>query len=377
MVVVGTENGPSGPWLTQNPRGIVAKLRRVSLYRPEETILRKHGLPRHSVLLGAIALGAFTLALSLAWSVPIALAAGPADAQANELVRLINGERAYLGKAPLRTDSFLALKARDGAVACPNDASKVMPGRAKDFAVYGFGANVHLLRLCPTYTSMDAMKGWGYNGARGEIAALNGGYGTSKVGYNYGCTPSVRSCPGSATSTYSTTAHAMSNWTSSSSHYAIIIGSYDRVGCGAWIGSNGAYYYDCMMSRGGRSVSRTRSAPRPPGAATSPVATQNPTGTPSPSSDLATDSPWPTADPAAIVGGAQAANGSSPNPAAAFLGGIAKGGPQSDPPNRGVGAPATARNVSVAAGAITAIFSLFYGLFLAVKQRRPRNRSAG
>lgn len=347
--------------------------------------MRNHHLPRHTIVLGVVALSALTLALSLTWSVPTALAAGPANAQATELVRLINGERAHLGKAALRTDSFLALKARDGAVACPNDATKVMPGRAKDFAVYGFGANAHLLRLCPTYTSMDAMKSWGYNTARGEITALNGGYGTGKVAYSYGCTPSVRACPGAATSTYSTTAHAMANWTSSPTHYSIIVGSYDRIGCGAWIGSNGAYYYDCMASRGGRTVPKSR----PAAGANQPAATQSGAtagpssgvlGMPGPemplASPAASSTASATAGPTAIAKGVPPTS-SPPNPATALVGRTANGGPQSDPPGGNVGAPVTSRNLSVAAGAFTAMFSLLWGLLMALKRRRPRRRPVG
>jgi hypothetical protein len=346
--------------------------------------LLNHRRPRHAVVLGALTISALTLVLSLAWSVPATLAAGPANAQASELVRLINGERAHLGRAALRTDTFLAAKARDGAVACPNDATKVMAGRAKDFAVYGYPSNSHALRLCPTYSSMDAMKAWGYKGARGEITALNGGYGTARVGYTYGCTPSVRTCPGSTTSTYSTTAHAMANWTSSSSHYAIIVGSYDRVGCGAWIGSNGAYYYDCMFSRGGRSVPKATGTPRPGGAVDPPAATPRPTETPAPSFDaaigmpgaempLASHAAGPLASPT-IVASVEAT--SAPDPDTALLGGTAQGGPQSDPPDGSARAPATSRNLSVAAGAMTAILSLLYGLLLAVKRRRPGSRAA-
>ena len=84
--------------------------------------------PGHAVLLGAAFLTALSLSLSLAWSVPAARAAGAGYAQASELVRLINGERAALGKAPLRVDTFLAQKATDGPVACPNDATKVVFG---------------------------------------------------------------------------------------------------------------------------------------------------------------------------------------------------------------------------------------------------------
>ncbi len=364
--------------------------------------------PPYVLAPAVLALSAFVLALSLAWSVPAVLAAGPANAQANELVRLINGERAYLGKAPLRVDTFLASKARDGAVTCPNDASKVMQGRAKDFAVFGFPANAHQLRLCPTYTSMDAMASWGYTGSRGEITALNGGYGTSMVDYKYGCTPSLRTCPGSTTQTYYTTDRAMWDWTSSATHYAIIIGSYDRVGCGAWIGSNGAYFYDCLFSQGGPSV--PKATPRPtgtarPAAAPTAVPTAGPRSAPTPAqiAQTSAEAPTPTfsvptapgpsgspaepalpstepaatptAAPAAGIDRAQGVNGPSPGPDA-LLGGTLGGGSRGDAPSGDVSVPATPRNLSVAAGAITAILSLFYGLLLSLKRRRPRGQLA-
>jgi len=375
VVVVRNQNERSGSSVTLGPGGIVARRRRVSLCRPEKTILRNHRQPRYLIVLGVMALSAFAFSLSLALSVPAAMASGPANAEANELVRLINGERASLGKAPLRTDTFLASKARDGAIACPNDASKVMYGRAKDFAVYGYPSNSHLLRLCPTYTSMDAMASWGYKGSRGEITALNGGYGTGTVTYTYGCTPSVRTCPGSTTSTYHTTDIAMWDWTSSATHYAIIIGSYDRVGCGAWIGSNGAFYYDCMFSRGGPSH---KTATKPAGAAKARAGATTAPASIAPGATLYIPawSAGPTAGPTDIVEGLQATDTASPEPDAA-LGGTAQGGPQNDPPRGSVGAPAaTSADLSVAAGAITAIFSLLCGLLLSVKRRRPRNQLA-
>jgi hypothetical protein len=207
-------------------------------------------------LVAALALAA--LALLPAWSVSGVRAAGAADAQSSELVRLINGERAYLGKPALRLDRYLASKARDGAIACPNDASLIMAGRAKDIAV--FGGMSHSLRLCAQYSVMDTMKIWGYRGQRGEILAMNRGYGTGKVTYTYGCSPSVTACPGAATSTYDTAAHAMAGWMRSSGHYAVIVGGYDRVGCGAWIAADGGYYYACLFSLGGGPVATPRPA---------------------------------------------------------------------------------------------------------------------
>jgi uncharacterized protein YkwD len=212
------------------------------------------------------ALAVAVLLLLPPWSASPARAAGAADAQASELVRLINGERAYLGKPALRLDRFLASKARDGSIWCPNDASLVMAGRAKDIAL--FGPMVHSLRLCTKYSVVDAMKTWGYKGGRGEILAMNGGYGTDTITYTYGCSPSVTPCPGADTTTYSTTAHAMMGWMRSSGHYAVIVGSYDRVGCGGWVSSSGAFYYSCLFSMGGSPVATPKPTPKPTAKAT-------------------------------------------------------------------------------------------------------------
>ena len=356
--------------------------------------MRNRKLPFRAVLLGAMVLSSLALTASLVWSVPGVSAAGAANSEAGELVRLINGERAALGKAPLRLDSYLATKARDGAVACPDDATRVMAGRAKDFAVFGFGKNAHQLRLCPSYTSMDAMKEWGYAGGRGEIAALNGGYGTSKVSYRYGCTPSLRTCPGGTTSSYATTARAMTNWTSSPTHYDIIVGKYDRVGCGAWIGSNGAFFYDCMFSMGGRVAPTVRSTPAPTAAGPAPTAatrqnaaagsgTQSaatPTGTPAAvatGTPLGTAGATPSTTPplATTPPATPTAPPATPAPAALPATDTAKGGSQSDPPG-GNASAATSRDLGVAAGAMAVFISLGYALLLSWRRRRQVRRAA-
>jgi uncharacterized protein YkwD len=235
------------------------------------------------------------LMLLPAWSVsvPEVRAAGAADAQASELVRLINGERAYRGKSTLGLDKYLASKARDGSVWCPNDSSKVMTGRARDIAVSGYFS--HNLRLCPRYTIIDAMATWGYTRGRGEILTYNSGLGTGTKTYTYGCSPSVTTCPGPTTPTYSTTVRAMAGWMSSSVHYSIILGSYDRVGCGAWVGSNGTYYYACLFAMGGSPITTPKPAATPEpatpakpagGGASEPAVTPTPAPTQPP--------PWPS-----------------------------------------------------------------------------------
>ena len=138
---------------------------------------------------------------------------------------------------------------------------------------------------------------WGYHGSRGEVTALNGGYGTTKVNYTYGCSPTLRTCPGATTSTYYTTARAMTNWTSSTAHYNVIVGAYDRIGCGAWIDSRGTFFYDCMVSRGGRVAATAPVVARATSVAKAPPATRKPIV--KPAATVTAPASTPTAAPTA------------------------------------------------------------------------------
>jgi hypothetical protein len=331
-------------------------------------------------MLGAAFLSALGFSCSLVWSVPTASAAGAGNAEAGELVRLINGERAALGEAPLRVDTFLATKARDGAVACPNNAGLVAAGRAEDFAVYGYPKNSHLLRLCPTYTAMDAMKMWGYRGGRGEVTAVNGGYGTGQVDYRYGCTPTLRTCPGATTSTYYTTARVLTNWTSSSTHYAVIVGKYDRIGCGAWIGSDDAFYYDCMVSMGGRVAPKPPAVVRSTSVAKAPVATAGPEATTAASASAPAPTPTTTrpnalAMAAPTAGEAVAGVEQTQSTMQGVLSADAKGGPQRDPPN-GYSTVPPSRDPGPTVAALVALMSFCYVVLAWLRPRRRRGAPA-
>lgn len=209
----------------------------------------------------AVALSLAFFTATLAWQVPAATAAsGPLDAQASELVRLINGARTASGKSALSIDVFLASKARDGAIPCPDDAAATIAGRAHDFAAYGTMS--HYLRQCnaasyalssKTMVSMLQTQ-WGY-GSVGEIDLDNGGYGNGAYLYSVAGSKSTW-----MTWTYSTTGHGMVGWKSSSSHWNIILGSYTRVGCGGWA-SGSTYYYDCLFAKGGPAPSGLKSPP--------------------------------------------------------------------------------------------------------------------
>jgi uncharacterized protein YkwD len=332
-----------------------------------------HGRPFAPILAALVA----TALLLPAWSAaaPAARAAGAANAQASELVRLINGERASAGKSALSLDKYLAGKARDGVIWCPNDSSKVMAGRAKDIALNGPFS--HQLRLCTQYSVTDAMKTWGYGGARGEILAMNSGYGTGQTPYAYGCTPSITECPGPETSTYATTARAMTGWVHSSGHYSIIVGNYDRVGCGAWIGSNGAYYYACLFSRGGGPVA----TPKPPSKAT---ARPGSGGGPSPSSANAgmtatpavtQPPPWPSPSGACgwivVPSVSPDADATRAAPEADSVGG-ASGGSAAGPAS---GLPPAAQ-VAVVAGGAAGMAALSWLLLRVLRRRRGRGAEA-
>jgi hypothetical protein len=268
--------------------------------------------PRIRVLRNAACFAAAMLAASLLTQLPAAMAAGPADADAREVVRLINGVRAATGKSALNVDLFLASQARDGAIPCPDTAGTIA-GRAQDFAAYG--QSNHLLRDCGvpagTYqlsavNYIDELRSkLGYGAASvGEIIGMNSGYGTGQLLYTYSSF---------STWTYSTTGHMVNGWLGSSSHAAIVLGTYDRVGCGAWSPSGSTVYYDCLFARGGPAPSGLAApptaspfgAPVPPPAPT-PVRTPAPApvtrapvaATPVPTAVVTpTPAPTPTATP--------------------------------------------------------------------------------
>jgi hypothetical protein len=258
--------------------------------------VRNRHLTRILAVPAALALGLSLFTVSLTFQVPaVRAASGPLDAQANEIVRLMNGARGAAGKGALAIDVFLASKARDGAIPCPDDATKTIAGRAQDMAVSA--AMNHNLRLCDSAgvsgtAFVTVMQSWGY-GSVGENLGVNGGYGNGAYLYQYVVGGVVRW----QTWTYSTTGHIMGSpstgWQSSSGHWNIIMGSYDRVGCGGWASSSG-YFYACEFARGGPSPSGLRGAPTgsPFGNPLPPIVT------PPPPAPVRTAAPPPPVEPA-------------------------------------------------------------------------------
>lgn len=350
----------------------------------------------------AAALGLALFTTSLAWQVPAASAAsGPLDAQASELVRLINGARSANGKSQLRVDTFLSSKARDGAIPCPDVAGQTIAGRAKDFAVYGTMS--HDLRLCAsgsgalsTKSFLTVLQSWGY-GSVGEINLDNGGYGNGAYLYTV-----VGSKKTWQTWTYSTTGHGMIGWKSSSSHWNVIIGNYDRIGCGGWA-SGSTYYYNCLFARGGPNATKapptvspfnnplpTPKVTPPPAAKPNPVPTvrQNSGPTDCGGCATATDSANlaptfgfdPTADPSSTstavdsaepgssVQGVQAAASDPPQSVpAAGLQGDGDGNPPADGASGLAGSIARVVALGAGSGAV-----ILYGCYALMSLRRRR-----
>jgi hypothetical protein len=271
----------------------------------------------------AVALAATFFSGSMLMQVPAARAAAAADADSREVTRLINVARAAAGKHALNVDVFLASKARDGSIPCPDDPDKTISGRARDFSTYG--QMDHKLRLCDadgyalstTSFVSTLQNAWGY-GAVGEILLVNGGYGQGQFLYTY---------KGVSTWTYTTTGHAMLGWATSPSHWNIVMGSYDRVGCGAWTPGGTTIWYACLFAGGGPAPSGVTAPPTKspfsdplPTSEATPVPTQAPVATPKP----ATPKPVATPKPA------------TPKPAASSQAGAGtSAGASTDDPNAG------------------------------------------
>jgi len=354
-------------------------------------VLTRSGLSR--AMRGTLILG-LALVASVG-AVPTArAAAGPADAQATEMVRLINGVRAANNLPALNVDPTLAGLARDAPIACPGDASKVMAGRAKDFATNGPPS--HYLRLCPSVMFVSVLQSvYGY-GSNGEIDLDNLNYGTGARLLTYAGSKGTWQ-----TWTYYTNQAGILGWMNSPTHRDIIVGVYDRVGCGGWIGGDGTFYYDCLFSNGGPG-SVVAPPTRAPFNNPLPTAQPTPRPTPKPTPRLtaAVTAPpkpvstqAPTASPAAIDP-TPLASPTMPAPAATLsvspsesLSSVPGASKSVSPPAQkthsapggGVspGVPMDSSVVGVAAGGVAGLVAACSGLVLTLRRRGRRKKDAG
>lgn len=333
--------------------------------------------------------------LTMVGPVPV-VQASAGDAQAREIVRLVNGARATAGKRALNIDVNLAKVATDGAIPCP-DTSGTIAGRSRDFAA--FGNMSHDLRNCGSSAYqlsgtmfVDQLRAkMGYGGASvGEIIGVNGGFGTGKYTFSYG---------GWSTYTYATTGHIVAGWLNSGQHRPIIMGNYSRVGCGAWWQGAGTIYYDCIFATGGPggligapstspfgpmptpaptavpTAAPTHSPTEPPsaggpGTGTGTGATGSTTAQPTP-----TPTPSPTATPSPTPSSTQSAGAGSSGGAAGLLlptsgASYAAAGSDTMPPSR----QPPARD-SLALGSLAGLVVGLAGLGLLFLRKRTAARS--
>jgi uncharacterized protein YkwD len=346
-------------------------------------VLTQSGLSR--AVHAALALGV-ALAATMAFAVQTAEAAsGPADAQASEMVRLINGVRWANNLPALNVDPKLAGLARDTRIACPADASLVMLGRAKDFATYGPPS--HYLRLCPTVMFVSTLQSYGY-GTTGEIDLDNLNYGTGARLLSY--TGSKRAWQ---TWTYYTNQAGILGWMNSPTHRAIVVGGYDRVGCGGWIGADGAFFYDCLFGSGGPGSTvapptqapfniplptaqpTPRPTPRPTPVVTAPP---KPAPTGAPTKSEAPLDPTPVATPT-IAAAATPASSPTVSPTPSPRQSATSPAGKSAGPGTGASTsePLIASSiVGVATGALAGLLAASYGLLVTLRRRGRRRPGA-
>ena len=218
-------------------------------------------LPAAAGLAGPAAAAGSQVAVRAAADAPFAR-----DSARAEVVALINGERRAAGLRSLTVDLVLSSRAHDAAFSCPGGGST--PGRARDVAQHA--GLTHELSGCPGHTILDVMPAWGYRAFTGEILAYN--YEASDlVTYRFGCPPGSQGFDcgsgGATTSVSRTAATAVRQWIDSPSHHDIMLGAFDRFGCGAWAGTattaygTGGAFYACVFSKGGPAKNLDTHAP--------------------------------------------------------------------------------------------------------------------
>ena len=345
--------------------------------------------PRIRVIRNSAAVAVALLAASMLTQLPVAKGATEVRNDANEAVRLIDGARVAAGKPALRVDLFLASKASNGSIPCP-DTSGTIGGRAADFAAYN--QSNHLLRNCGvpagTYQlsatkfvdELRARMGYG-NAAVGEIIGVNGGYGSGKYLFGYKAW---------STWTYSTTGNIVKAWLGSGTHASIILGTWDRMACGAWSPGGSTIFYDCLFARNGPAPAGVASPPTRspfgdpvPAPAATPVRTTSPVSAPTALSvaPSRTASPSPARTPTASPT-------STPSPTAApsfFAGQAVAGalqsstGPSFAPASNSMpAAPTTSgRDGTMTAASGGAILAAIGGLLFLFKRRRKASDRAG
>ena len=222
------------------------------------------------------------------------------DALGAELMRLVNLDRAALGRPALLVDPGLVAIARDAPFTCPTDSGLMLRGRAADMAARSYFGHYVLgcLKAGTTtpYPSLDIARSvFGYTQARSEILHWNM-LGVGPLAYELGCDVAGESCAGGTTSAPQTVAMAQRSFMSSTPHRTSELAAYQRFGCGsATTPGTTRTNFACLFADGGPAL-----APAPAPTAP-PMPTPGPGPAPAPGPDPAPSLPAPTPAPGAMA----------------------------------------------------------------------------
>jgi len=191
--------------------------------------------------------------------VPVDPTAATTDPYGTELMRLVNLERAALGRPAFQVDPGLAAIARDASFTCPTNPGLVLRGRAADMAARSyFGHYVAGCYKAGTTTAYGALEivrtVFGYTQARSEILHWNM-LGAAPTTYRVGCDLAGGNCTGGTTTTPTTVAMAQRSFMSSTPHRTSQLAAYQRFGCASAITPGTTHtYFACLFADGGPAI---------------------------------------------------------------------------------------------------------------------------
>jgi len=206
--------------------------------------------------------------------VPVDPTATATDPYGAELTRLVNLDRAALGRPAFQVDPGLAAIARDAVFTCPTNPGLTLRGRAADMAARSYFG--HYVAGCfkpgstTAYGSLEIVRTvFGYTQARSEILHWNM-LGATPTTYQLGCDLAGGSCTGGTTTTPQTVAMAQRSFMSSTPHRTSQLAGYQRIGCASAITPGTTHtYFACLFADGGPAITP---APAPvPAPAPAPV----------------------------------------------------------------------------------------------------------
>ena len=179
-------------------------------------------------------------------------------------MRLVNLDRAALGRPAFQVDPGLVAIAGDRSFTCPTNPALTLRGRAADMATRSyFGhyvAGCYKAGTTTAYPALDIVRSvFGYTQVRSEILHWNSSGVAAATTYRLGCDIGGGSCTGGTTTTPTTVAMAQRSFMGSTPHRTSQLAAYQRFGCASAITPGTTKtYFACLFADGG-----ARDHPRP------------------------------------------------------------------------------------------------------------------